>query len=97
MLRFGRRSYDIGDWPEAHDCGKRLRLFLTFRFIDLLWVFAVGWKREYGVKCAECSVAAPLPRHTVESAVGNRMPLRYRFGWVAYVAIFGTIALVHAL
>lgn len=96
MLRFGRRSYTVGDWPHSHDeCGGLLQLFLTFRFVDLLWVFAVGWKREYGLRCASCSAAVPLSLQSVESQMGNRMPLRYRYGWVAYVAIFATIALVH--
>lgn len=81
MLRWGRRSYEIGEW-------EGVPLFVSFRFVDLLWVIAFGWDRRY------LAGGQVVSRSEVESEAGNKMPLRYRFGWLILVP-FALLAIVH--
>ena len=77
-------------------CGASWVTLLTFTFFDLLWVIGAGWNREYAIVCSGCETTKAVPRAEVEAQLGNRMPLRYRYGWAVYLGVFLVVWIVAA-
>ena len=98
---WGRKSIPVANVGTTccSKCGEArpFRLFLSYSYMHLYWIFGLVLRRKYLVACSVCSQGFVVDKKDAKQAfTGNPIPFMQRWGLAVFVAGFVAVLAISA-